>query len=105
MKWLIYGMLAFLLYLIFQHNPTLVIYCVLAYLFWKYVIEPSKMTNEKMALVLQKAHDIKMGKLLKILENMENQLERIATVQSEPDGEEVPEYSRVEEYDHIKSSD
>ncbi len=105
MKWLIYGLLAFLLYLIFQHHPTLVIYCVLAYLFWKYVIEPSKMTTEKQLLILAKAEDMKMGKLLRIMENVATQLEKIATAQSESEDEEVPEYARVEEYDHIKSTE
>jgi len=101
MKWLIYGLLAFLLYLVFQHHPTLVIYCVVAYLFWRYVISPTKMTTEKQHLLLAKAQDIKMGKLVKSLEMIVVQLDRLASLPDLAESAEDPEYQKDEEYDTI----
>jgi len=61
------------------------------------------MTTEKKLLELAKAEDIKMGKLLKIMETIADALDTISLAQSNPQEVEPPEYTGVEEYDHIKA--
>jgi len=101
MKWLIYGLAAFLCYLVFQHHPTLVIYCAVAYLFWRYVISPSKMTAQKQELILAKAHDIKMGKMLVMLDRIATNLDRLALASLSADTEEAHDYPKEDAYEQI----
>ena len=88
-------------YHVFQHHHTLVIYCTVAYLFWWFVISPTKLTAEKQHLLLAKAQDVKMSQWLLNLDRIAGTLDRLALASQNADNEDNFEYSKEEAYEQI----